>query len=115
MFISPDNKILASGCMDKIKLWRLSDGKLIKTLTQNKANVRSLFISPNSKILVSVGWNKTIKMWGLPNGELINVLDGHNDYINSVLISKNSKMLVSGGYDNTIKLWIFHQEILLRR
>ncbi len=61
---SPDGKSIASGSWDKtIKLWEVSTGKLIKTLTGHNEYVESVAFSPDGKTMASGSQDKTIMLW----------------------------------------------------
>ncbi|MCF2144872.1 AAA-like domain-containing protein [Desmonostoc muscorum LEGE 12446] len=113
---SPDGKTLASGGQDEssdvktrtshsIKLWNVSTGKLISSLTGHQNYVNSVAFSSDGKTLASVDFNRTIKLWNVSTGKLTFSLTGHQDYVNSVAFSADGKTLASGSDDRTIKLW----------
>ena len=57
-------QILVSGSWDKtIKVWRVSTGEEIVTLTEHSDSVTSIAISPYGKILATASKDKTIKLW----------------------------------------------------
>jgi WD40 repeat protein len=116
--ISPDGQILASGdtvmgsmgCSfdTTIKIWQLSTGEELRTLTVVDWWVNSLAISPDGQTLVSGGGGieaATIMIWDLITGQELGTLTGHSESVNSVAISPDGQTLVSGGDDGTIMIW----------
>ncbi|MEH2436138.1 MAG: ribosome assembly protein 4, partial [Nostoc sp.] len=103
---SPDGKTLASGSDDNtIRLWDVSTGKAIKTLTGHSNSVISVGFSPDGKTLASGSGDNTIKLWDVSTGKAIRTLTGHSSSVNSVGFSPDGKTLASGSFDKTIKLW----------
>ena len=115
---SSDGQILASGSFDNtIKLWRVSDGSLIRTLRGHKSSVCSVVFSPDGQILASGSYDKTIKLWRVSDGSLVETLKGHKGGVNSAVFSPDGQILASGAGDYygdyTIKLWYVSDGSLL--
>jgi RNA polymerase sigma factor (sigma-70 family) len=77
--------------------------------------VYGLALSPNAKILASVGGNAQVHLWDADTGKEMHCLDGHGGSVHSVAFSLNGKTLITGGNDNTIRFWNVQTGRLLRR
>jgi WD40 repeat protein len=116
--ISADGKTIVSGSSgsndNTIKVWRLADGQLLRTLSGHENWVNSVAISADGKTIVSGSSDGTIKVWRLADGKLLRTLTVHKDIVYSVAISADGKTIVSGGRDGTIKVWRLADGQLLR-
>ncbi|NER46186.1 MAG: WD40 repeat domain-containing protein [Symploca sp. SIO1A3] len=119
---SPDGQTLATGNIDAtIKLWKLSSGKLYRTLKGHGWDVASVAFSRDGRLLVSGGFDGAIKIWNWRTGELLHTLnrpspsniigslvswfDSSVGAIYSVAISPDGQMIASAGSDQLIILW----------
>lgn len=104
--------ILASGSRGETKLWDLSNGQLIETLSEHPwvtsgqvDEVNSLAFSCDGQTLVSVGADSTIKIWHIGALDLIDILHKHNGIVRCVAFTPDGRMLATGGDDRKILFW----------
>jgi WD40 repeat protein len=70
LVFSNDSTILAYASMKQVKLCRVNDGSLIKTLSGHTDKIKSLAFSPDGKFLVSGGADTYFRIWSMPDGAL---------------------------------------------
>ncbi|QSJ20886.1 WD40 repeat domain-containing protein [Nostoc sp. UHCC 0702] len=104
--------ILASGSRGETKLWDLSKGELIDTLSEYPwvisnlvDQVNSLAFSPDGQTLVSGGGDSTIKIWHVGALDLIDILHKHNGVVRCVAFTPDGRMIATGGDDRRILFW----------
>lgn len=104
--ISPDGNTLAIGIRDNaIKLWNVSHGKLLHTLTGHRGEVRTVAFSPDGQQIASGSQDGTVKLWNASTGQVISTFTAHKEQVWSVAFNPDGKTLASIGQDGTIKLW----------
>ncbi len=103
--LSPDGSLLASASFDTtIRIWRPSDGTLLKTLT-GAGQQRCVAFSPDGSLLAAGSGTDVVRVWRTSDWTLVKTLSGHTEDIFVVAFSPDGKTIASGGYDDTVKLW----------
>lgn len=102
---SPDGQFLFSAGRDRnVKVWRVSDSSLIRTLNHG-SRLLALALSPDGQVVAASGDTGVIKLWRVSDGALLNTFTGHTDLVFSLAFSPNGQLLASGSADQTVKLW----------
>ncbi len=104
---SPDGQLLASASGDHtVKVWRVSDGTLLATLTGHYDRVTSVAFSHNGEMLASGGMDMNINLWRVADQTLIRTM-GSSEFILGISFSPDDAFLTSGGgySTNEVKVW----------
>ncbi|MDZ8188979.1 MAG: WD40 repeat domain-containing protein [Nostoc sp. ChiSLP02] len=113
--------ILASGSRGETKLWDLSKGELIDTLSEYPwvisglvDEVNSLAFSSDGQTLVSCGADSTIKLWHVGALDLIDILHKHHGVVRCAAFTPDGRMLATGGDDRKILFWdLIHRQVAI--
>src|SRR5437879_13685940 len=103
--MSADGAVLASGGEDKtIKVWNLSTGQQMWTLTGHRGSIDSLAMSANGTFLVSGSgsYDQTLRVWNLLTGKEVWTRDC---YPARVAISADGAIIASSHWRGSITLW----------
>ena len=102
---SPDGKLLATSSIDStVKLWRVSDGSLARTLRHPEA-ITSVAFSGDGAWLVTGSYDTNVRVWRVSDGVLAKTLKGHKGTVWSVDVSRDGQRIASCGEDKTIRVW----------
>ena len=78
---------MASGSYDTtIKLWDITSGKLIRTLTGHTSSILWSIDLLNSQTLVSGSTDETIKLWNWSTGECLSTIQAPGSVIYSLAV-----------------------------
>lgn len=112
---TPDGQTLATGSNDRtIKLWRVSDGGWLRTLSGHTGAAGRIAIAPDGLTLASGSHDNTAKLWRISDGALLRTFTGHIDGIEAIAFSPDGQTVATGSYDQTIKLWNVSTGLLRR-
>ena len=102
---SPDGSLI-TGALEStiIKLLRVSDGALVRTLIGHTDYVLSVAFSPDGRLLVSSGLDNTIRLWSVSDGRLLRTYDQETTGVGDVQFSPNGQLFAYGRFDGMLVL-----------
>jgi len=108
---TPDGHTLASGGDDAvIRLWDVSTGKPLQTLSSQNSPIYALAWSPDGSRLASGSFDGSIHLWEMQgrqaaqSGTATRILRGHSGLVWSVAFAPNGRTLASGSFDQTVNM-----------
>jgi WD40 repeat protein len=109
LHFSPDGALLAvaggqPSAKGDLRLYSVSDWKLIASLGGHEDVVFSVSFSPDGKHLASASFDKTVRVWDVASRKTKLTLTGHSDFVYAVAFSPDGKWLVSASKDRSVKL-----------
>jgi WD40 repeat protein len=103
---SPDGKLLATGSIDNtLRLWRVRDAVLLRTMRGNPFPVQTLKFSHDGKRIATGSSDGLIRIWRVSDGGLIKTLKGHGGSIVDLEYSPDNRTLASCAEDYTVRIW----------
>jgi WD40 repeat protein len=117
--LSPDGEILAWALEDfSIQLIRISDKKILHTLTGHTDIIGKLRFSPNGDRLFSASHDTWVRVWDM-EGNLVHAFQppgalGYPDEVLGIGISPDGTMLATIPFDGPVKLWDLKDYELVR-
>ncbi len=99
---SPDSKQIAASYLFNISLWDAKTGKLIRSFDKTAKPTSSPKFTPDGKILISNGSDRTFGFWNVATGKQIGSLPRE---ANLLAISPDGTTLATGARDGRVLLW----------
>jgi formylglycine-generating enzyme required for sulfatase activity len=101
---------------DEIRIWDVSNGELLQSLSGHEEQVLSVAFSPDGRLLASglVESLDNVVIWDLSSGDNAARLDGHFSWVSTVAFSPDGHLLASGSIKDilgdplgvpSVKLW----------
>lgn len=110
--LSPQAMMIATPAGYGIRLWRLEDGVLLRTLLGQEGVATNLAFSPDWRMIAAGTDLRTIVIWNVSDGELIRTLAGiwkHSypgtGWVLDVEFSPDGEFVAGGGFDGTARVW----------
>lgn len=74
------------------------------TLEGHSGWIKSVFVTPNGKYVISISDDSTLKVWDRKTGKEIKTLTEHSDLVSPVFVTPDGEYAVSASSDNMFKM-----------
>lgn len=101
-----DGQLLATAGDDhRVRVWSLTDGKLVHRLEGHHDWVRTVDYSPDGKILASAGNDRQIIFWDAITGTQLDVLTVQQAAIAAIRFNHAGTLLAAVGFEDTVRVY----------
>ncbi len=102
----PGGKTMAAPSPDNTaKVWDLTSGKVVQTLTGHTNAVNTTACSPDGRLVVTASKDSTARIWDAASGKRMHTLSGHAAEIVSASFSPDGKWVLTASKDKTARIW----------
>lgn len=99
---------------DAIRLWRVSDGALLRTLEGHNGCLKSLAFAPDGQTLAAAACEDGVLLWRVSDGRLLRTFEANRQSAIMVAFAPDGLTLASGWEYGVIRLWRPSDGTLLR-
>jgi WD40 repeat protein len=105
MAFTPDGKRIVSVSADHLTIRDAATGEELGICRGHEGYIQSLVVSPDGKIAVTGGVDRTIRIWEIPTARELARWEAHDSAVTALAFSPDGATLVSGSVQGAIKLW----------
>ncbi|HPU85766.1 MAG TPA: PKD domain-containing protein [Candidatus Latescibacteria bacterium] len=102
-FSSDGQTLVSAGNDNLVKVWRVSDGALLRTLTGPTLGASCVAVSPDGQTIVAGGGDGMIRFWNLSDGALLHTIAAGNTVFSLAIRPDGRGLLVGAG--STVEIW----------
>jgi WD40 repeat protein len=102
---SPDGRLFATGSADdSARIWRLSDGKQLRSLGEHTGDVLAVEFSPDGTLLATASADSGVRVWRTATGERRFLFVGHNNPTIALAWSRDGRFIADASLDRTARI-----------
>jgi WD40 repeat protein len=103
---SRDGRYLAAGSADKTaRVWRVRDGRLIRTLAPHNDDVVALSFDPRGEFVATGSNDGGVRVWEVSSGARTFFFPGHTNPVVAVDWTEDGTFLADASLDRSARIW----------
>lgn len=108
--LSANGLVLASSSQigNRIMLWEMRTGNLLRELVGHKSTVWTLAFSLDGYLLASGSGDKTVRLWDTQTGQASTLLEGFRKDVFCVAMSPNGNLVATASAEPKVRVWDVH-------
>jgi hypothetical protein len=114
LFTSHSGYLTTANGDDQIRIFRMPEGKVIKTMSGHKNIIRGMVLHPDERTLFSAGFDGSLRAWRFPFGTEQQKIEQSDREIHALAISPEGDALLSAGANQIIRVWKWPEGKLVR-
>ena len=105
VFVRRSEEVLTLGDPGNIRLWRTSDGRLIRAIKVfGAATPKRVAVDPTGRLVATVGQDRFARVYSLATGRLVYVLR-HRGLVHCVAFDPRGRFLLTCGHEGAARVW----------
>ena len=105
VFLADGKQAVSGGTEEKIRCWRVEDGKEVGTPMDAGSSVFNTAVSQDGKWVVSGTASGFVTVWNAESHSKVTELKAHNRGVCAVDVSPDGTTIATGSRDNTLCIW----------
>jgi WD40 repeat protein len=85
--------------------WYVANGREIRKLEGHTEFVVVVKFTPDSRQLVTAGWDRSVRIWNVTNGQEARKLQTNGNALSDVGVSKTGREIFFGAKEGTLRWW----------
>jgi hypothetical protein len=114
LFTSHSGYLATANGDDQIRIFRMPEGKVIKTMSGHKNVIRGLVLHPDERTLFSASFDGSLRAWRFPFGTEQQKIEQSEREIHALALSPEGDVLLSAGANQIIRVWKWPEGKLVR-
>lgn len=87
------------------KVWDIETGTCLQVLSGHKNQVNSVALTPDCRLAVSGGYDRSLRVWDHATGLCVQILEGHKAPLMSVCLTPDGRRAASADSGGTLRVW----------
>ncbi|MBD2460261.1 PD40 domain-containing protein [Oscillatoria sp. FACHB-1407] len=104
--LSPDETLFATANGDEgvVKIFRFSDGTLVRTISHGSVYLEAVAFSPDGRYLAT-GAEDGLRIYRTSDYSLVGQYTNHGDNVEYIDFSSDGQYMITGGEDGSVRIW----------